>query len=278
NRRLIEEKSAGVIIGSVSSQEVADDAAEGADVVFHLAAAQHEMNVPDKHFTDVNVEGTRNMLEASIKAGVKRFVHGSTIGVYGEMEGVIDEHTPTNPDNIYGKTKLEGERLVLSHKDRLSVVVIRIPETYGPGDRRLLKLFRGIDRKMFFMIGRGENLHHLIYVDDLIEAFLKAAASDEAPGEVFLVAGKDPVTTNEMVETIADTLGKKIPGFRAPLFMFMTAALIMEKTLRPLRIQPPLHRRRMDFFRKSFRYKLDKARDVLGFEGRTDFRDGTKET
>ena len=63
------------------------------------------------------------------------------------MKGLIDEHTPCKPDNIYGVTKLEGEKIVLSYKQKLSVVVVRIPEVYGPGDRRLLKLFKAIKEK-----------------------------------------------------------------------------------------------------------------------------------
>ena len=82
----------------------------GCEVVYHLAAAQHEANVPDEYFRQVNVEGTRNMLDASIEAGVKRFVHGSTIGIYGSaLDGEIDENSPAHPANIYGVTKLEGE-------------------------------------------------------------------------------------------------------------------------------------------------------------------------
>lgn len=148
----------------------------GCDLVFHLAAAQHEANVPDQHFWNVNVEGTRNMLDASIKAKIKRFVYGSTIGVYGvEIQGELSETSPLNPDNIYGVTKKAGEELVLSYNNKLDVTAIRISETYGPGDMRLLKLFKGIKKRKFFIIGNGENKHQLIYVDDLIEGMFLAA-------------------------------------------------------------------------------------------------------
>ncbi|MEJ2458411.1 MAG: NAD-dependent epimerase/dehydratase family protein, partial [Novosphingobium sp.] len=73
---------------------------------------------------DINVRGTENLLQASAAAGVKRFVHGSTIGVYGEMQDLTDETTACNPDNIYGTTKLEGEKKALSYNDQLPVVVI----------------------------------------------------------------------------------------------------------------------------------------------------------
>jgi nucleoside-diphosphate-sugar epimerase len=134
NRKLLEEKGARIRLVSVTQKELLPELLEGVDVVYHLAAAQHEVNVPDQRFRDVNVQGTANLLEASVIAGVKRFVHGSTIGVYGPgMEGRIDEKSPLQPDNIYGKTKLEGEYVVLSFKDRLPVVILRIPKRTGRG-------------------------------------------------------------------------------------------------------------------------------------------------
>jgi nucleoside-diphosphate-sugar epimerase/2-polyprenyl-3-methyl-5-hydroxy-6-metoxy-1,4-benzoquinol methylase len=278
NSRMIKEKGAKVILGSMNDKQKIFDAAEGVDIIFHLAAVQHEMNIPDKVFWSVNVEGTRNILDAALDAKVKRFIHGSTIGVYGSLEGHIDESSPCNPENIYGKTKLEGEMLTLSYNTKLPVVVIRIPETYGPGDRRLLKLFRAIKKRNFFVIGDGQNLHHLLYVDDLVDGFLLAANSDRAPGEIFLLGGPKPVSTQEMVEIVAKVMNTAQPAFRLPLLPFIVAATLMEKSLRPLGIQPPLHRRRMDFFIKSFSLDISKAADLIGFVPNTDFETGAAET
>jgi nucleoside-diphosphate-sugar epimerase len=279
NKRLIETRGAQVILESVTNKKAVFEAVHGVDVVYHLAAAQHEANVPDQIFWDVNVTGTKNMLEASVAAGVKRFVHGSTIGVYGfALEGSVNEDSPLRPDNIYGVTKLEAENVVLSFQKELPVVIIRISETYGPGDRRLLKLFKGIKKNIFFMIGKGENMHHLIYIDDLIEALFLATESQNAIGKIFVVAGKDALTSNEMVEVIAEQLGTKIPRFRAPLSLFLVLAVITESILRPLRIQPPLHRRRMNFFRKSFTFSQEEATRILGFLPKVGFEQGVGET
>jgi dihydroflavonol-4-reductase len=278
NRQMLEEAGVNMAIGSVTERAQVNAAVQGMDVVFHLAAVQHEMNVPDQKFRDVNVEGTRHMLEASLDAGVQRFVHGSTIGVYGYLDGLISEETACNPDNIYGETKYEGEKLVLSYRDKLPVVVIRISETYGPGDYRLLKLFKAINKSVFFMIGKGENLHHPIYIDDLVDGFLLAATSEKAVGELFVLSGKEAVTTNKMVAAIAQALGKPGPRLRIPLFPMMAAAMVLELTLRPLGIQPPLHRRRMDFFRKGFSFSQEKSRDLLNFEAAVGFQQGAKTT
>jgi nucleoside-diphosphate-sugar epimerase len=278
NREVAVRAGANVICASVTDTKKVAESARGIDIVYHLAAAQHEMNISDQVFREVNVTGTKNVIEACLENGVKRFVHGSTIGVYGSMQGEIDESSPCNPDNIYGITKLEGEQLALSYQGKIPLVVVRISEVYGPADRRLLKLFKGIKKNVFFIIGSGKNLHHLIYVDDLIKGFFLAAESEKALGQVFVFSGKRPLTTGEMVRTIAEELGASRPKVRLPLLPFLFAATIMEATLRPLGIQPPLHRRRIDFFRKSFSFSSQKSRKILGFEPDYSFRQGAAQT
>jgi nucleoside-diphosphate-sugar epimerase len=272
------EKGVELILGSVGEEGVVRDAMAGVDTVYHLAAAQHEANVPDSHFREVNVEGTRRVLDAASAAGVRRVVHGSTIGVYGALEGTIDENSPCRPDNVYGITKLEGERVVRSFNGRLEAVIVRISETYGPGDRRLLKLFRAIKGGRFFRIGNGRNLHHLIYVDDLIDGMRRASESDRAAGHTFVISGREPVTTDAMMDAIARALDVAPPRLRFPLWPFMAAAVVMEAVLRPAGIQPPLHRRRMDFFRKGFVFDQTRCREALGFEPATGFVEGARRT
>ncbi|MBW2662022.1 MAG: NAD-dependent epimerase/dehydratase family protein [Deltaproteobacteria bacterium] len=278
NKKLVESMGAEVVLGSITDKEKLSDAVKQIDIVFHLAAAQHEANIPDSVFRDVNVTGTKNLLDLCVQVGVRRFVHGSTIGVYGNPQRPVDETSPCKPVNIYGVTKLEGENLVLSYKDKIPLVVIRISETYGPGDHRLLKLFKLIDKNSFFMIGSGKNLHQLIYVDDLIDGMLKAAIVKKALGEIILLVGKNPISTHDMVSAIADSLDARVLGFRAPLPPFLALAWIMETVLRPLGIQPLLHRRRMDFFRKSFSFATTKALDLLGFSPQYSFERGVTET
>ena len=278
NQKLLEDKGVKLFHGSILDKDLLDKCFPGVDVVFHLAAVQHEMNVPDTMFREVNVEGTGHLLDACVKHGVKRFIHGSSIGVYGKLQGVIDETSPCAPDNIYGITKLEGEQLALSYSERLIVSAVRISEVYGPGDRRLLKLFKAIQKNHFFVIGSGQNLHHLIYVDDLIDGFFLMSDDNTSNGEVFLFAGEKPVSTREMAEIIAQVLHKHIPQMNAPLWPFWVAATVMEKTFRPLKIQPPLHRRRMDFFKKSFNLTTAKGFKHFGFIAKTSFSAGIEKT
>lgn len=274
-------RQAGIDIlnGDVTDRQAVDDACRDVQILYHLAAAQHEANVDDDYFRRINVEGTRTVMDAALEAGVERVVHGSTIGVYGSADhGPVHDRTPLFPDNIYGRTKLEGEHLARGYADRLNVAIVRISETYGPGDYRLLKLFKGINSRKFFMVGKGGNLHHPVYIDDLIEGLRRAASSDEAIGQTMVLAGPRAVTTREMVDGISEAMGTRGPKITVPLPVLMGAAVAIETLCRPLKIPPPLHRRRMNFFVKSFRFSCDAARDKLGFEPKIDFTEGARRT
>lgn len=279
--RLAELNAAGVTIasGPLQDADFARGVVAGCDAVIHLAAAQHEANVPDSYFEEVNVGGTRTLLEASRRERVRRFVYGSTIGVYGSAtDGMLDEESPPRPDNVYGRTKLAAERVVQEYGSALETCIVRISETYGPGDFRLLKLFRAIDRGVFLMIGSGQNQRQVIHVSDLVRGLLLATEHSAAPGQTFVMPGHEVMTTLQMVESIAVALGRRIPRLRVPLWPFIAAATVLERTFKPLGIQPPLHRRRLDFFRKSFVFEPEKSRTVLGFSPQITFRDGVRET
>ena len=279
NCQQLEQHGVTIVEGSVTDSGAAARACDGVDVIYHLAAAQHEANVPDKHYYDVNVEGTRNLLEVAVGSGVRRFVHGSTIGVYGiGRNGPVQDDSPLQPDNIYGKTKLEGEKVVRQFFDKLPIAIVRISETYGPGDRRLLKLFHGIQKGRFFHIGDGQNLHHLVYIDDLIEGLRLAATEEAAVGNTFVLAGPKAVTTKEMIQCICRAANVNMPRLRIPLWPLMTTAVVMEGVMRPLGIQPPLHRRRMNFFVKSFQFSCDNARKLLGYEPKVSVEEGMRRT
>ena len=278
--RAAELKSAGLNVNEVDlTSENLAQYVEGVDLVIHLAAAQHEANQPESYFEKVNVGGTRRLLEASIAAKVRRFVYGSTIGIYGQaLQGEIDEHSKVAPDNHYGRTKLAAEQLVRQYGDRLEVAIARISETYGPGDYRLLKLFAGIQKGVFFIIGSGANLHQLVYVDDLIDGLHELGTSVTTVGQTVVLAGNEILSTREMCEHISRAVGQQLRKMRLPLFPFMVAAIAFEQTLGRVGIQPPLHRRRLDFFRKSFFFSPSERDRLLQWRPKVSFDEGTKRT
>jgi dihydroflavonol-4-reductase len=251
----------------------------GRDAVIHLAAAQHEAEAPESYFHKVNVEGTRLLLELACEQGVRRFVHGSTIGVYGQAAaGELDEDSPLAPDNAYGRTKLEAEHTVREFSPLIETAIVRISEAYGPGDLRLLKLFRAIDKGRYVTLGAGRNERQLIYVDDLCRGMIAAATSGSAVGQTIILAGNERLTTDDVAAGIGSALGRRRAVRHVPLWPFDVAATVMETVLPPLGMKPPLHRRRLDYFRKSFRFSTARAQRLLDFRPEITFAEGARRT
>jgi nucleoside-diphosphate-sugar epimerase len=261
-----------VVVGSLLDDGLVTRLVGDCDAIIHLAAAQHEAHMGDDHFERVNVEGVRGLLQAAAEAGVRRFVYGGTIGVYGGVASTPqDESSPLQPDNVYTRTKLQAEQLVRASGDRLEPTIMRIAETYGPGDVRLLKLFRAIKRGRFLMIGPGRNRHALVHRDDVARGLLLGATHPDAAGQTFVLAGGDDLTTRAMVDAVAAAIGRRVPRFSLPFWPFLLAATVGERVLKPLGIKAPLHRRSLDFFEKSFTFSIDKIAGSLGYTPRCTF-------
>lgn len=138
-----------VVEGDLSDGAALGRLVEGADAVLHVAAVYRTAGHPDSYYHEVNVGGTERLLEAAASAGVRRFVHTSTVGVHGHVATPpADESTPFAPGDVYQQTKAEAERLALALGERrgVPVAVVRPGAIYGPGETRLLKLFRAIAR------------------------------------------------------------------------------------------------------------------------------------
>ena len=269
-------------VGDLRHWESLEKLTKGIDVVYHIAALFRKGNVSRREMWEANVEGTRNLLQAAQKAGVQRFVYCSTVGVHGDIKNPpANEETPYAPGDHYEESKTEAERIVLSFmaEDRLPVVVFRPGAgIYGPGDLRFLKLFKAIKTRKFVMLGSGEILYQLIYIDDLIDGILLCGEKEQALGNVYILSGEDPITLNQLVRTIAHTLGVSPPKFRLPLAPVYWAGFLFELLCRPFGINPPLYRRRIDFFRKTRSFNISKAKEQLGFAPLVDVKTGIART
>ncbi len=257
-----------VVRGDVRDGDLVQTVCQGVDVVQHIAAAMREANISKREFWDVNLQATRHLLEVARQAGVRRFVYCSSIGAMGKnMPKPADEETPCNPQDIYQRTKKAAEELCLDFQRShgLPLAVIRPADVYGPRDRRLLRLFRSIKKGRFALIGTGKNEHHMVYVDDLVQGFLLAAELEAALGQIFIIAGERAVRLDRLVAAIADQLGVPTPKLRVPLWPVQALAAVVEGICAPLRIQPPLYRRRVDFFRSDYAFDIAKAKRLLGY-------------
>ena len=269
------------IEGDLAIVESIQRAAEGVAVVYHIAATYREAGQPHAAYRRINVDGTRHVLEAAHRAGVGRVVHCSTGGVHGHIsEPPANEDAPFNPGDVYQETKLEAEQLAREYGriNPLEVVVARPIGIYGPGDTRFLKMFRGLARRRFPLLGSGEISYHLTYIDDLVEGFRLCAEVPAAAGRTYLLAGARYTTLNELIELIASELKVDPPRWHWPVWPFWTAGLVCEAVCVPLRIEPPLYRRRVDFYTKSRAFDITRARTELGYDPKVDLVEGIRRT
>lgn len=254
---------------------------DGACGLFHLASIVQQAGLPDEEFWDVHVHAVKRLMEESARHGVKRIVHCSTTGVLGDITNPpADETFPYSAKDIYQVTKAEGEKTALAFNgvDGLEVTVIRPAMVYGPGDTRLLKLFRLIASGSFRMIGAGSALAHPVYVDDLVDGMILAYESPKAPGSVYILGGDRYVTLWEWAKTIATASGVSLSGRSIPYLPVMIAAVLCEGICKPFGIEPPLFRRRVDFFVKNRAFSIDRARRELGYSPKTGLPEGAAAT
>jgi nucleoside-diphosphate-sugar epimerase len=208
---------------------------------------------------------------------VRRFVHTSTVGVHGHVEHPpADETAPLAPGDIYQATKAEAETLALQyHRARgVPVAVVRPGAIYGPGETRLLKLFRSIARGRYAIVGSGRTFYHPVFIDDLVAGFLLALDRPEAPGEAFLICGPSYVSQDELAALVAKHTAGRVLPFHVPARPIQWLGDLVEAVCVPLGLEPPLHRRRVDFWTKSRAFSIEKARRLLGYEPRTDLDRG----
>lgn len=269
--------------GEVFDPETIRQATEDVEYIFHVAAAFREEKGHDEGYRKVHLHSTQLLAQAALgQPQFKCFVHVSTVGVHGHIPGddVADENYPFSPGDGYQRTKLEGEQWLAAwaaDKD-FPYTIIRPTPIFGPGDGRLLKFFKMVNKGYILMLGKGKGLYHLVHVDDLTEIFLLAAVSPQARSEVFIAANEEPISIIDMGKSIAKALGKDIRVIRLPIGPFFLAADICKALCTPLGIQPPLYRRRVAFYTKDRKFSIAKLKNVLGYTPRYTNASGLEET
>lgn len=264
----------------VADPRVQRRALEGVDTVYHLAAAHLSVSAADEEFWRVNVDGLRSLVRNAVRAGVRRFVHCSSVGVYGHIDKPpADETTPCNPELVYEKTKLEGERVVLevARECGLPAVILRPVWVYGPGCPRTEKLFRAIKKGRFVVAGSGQGLRHCVYISDMVDAFRLAAQSEDALGEVIIVGDNRPVTIRRLVDEMARLTGSRPPR-SIPLSLFSLLVAVVEVMFRVLGKEPPMSRRSIKFFTANTAFDISRAKRLLGYEPKVDLARGLAQT
>ena len=255
--------------GNIGDGTLIAEAMRGKHYVFHLAAAYRRAGLTEAEYQRVHVTSTRQLAEQAARVvGFRRFVHVSTIGVHGDIsDPPANELSPFRPGDAYQRTKAAAEVWLrdFAATKGLPCTIVRPCGIYGPGDRRLWKVFRIAQLGVFPIVGRGRHLYHLIHVEDLVTALLLAAVHPSAVGESFIVGNREWTTLEHMARVIAGALGRRVRLVYLPVAPFVLFAAACEAICRPLGLEPPLHLRRVGFFTKDRAFDTSKLYRLLGF-------------
>jgi len=270
-----------VVRGDLCDYRAMERAVTNRQVVFHLAAKIGEPNPSGEALQAINVDGTANVARAAVQASVDRFVLCSSVSVYGRVINnlAITEHTATQPDLPYGKSKLLAERIVLSHHERdgLPVVVTRLAGVFGPGARSWLSLFRSIASGRFRLIGSGDNYHHYVDVADVVAGLVLCGTVKGVEGRTYILAGSEPVRLRELIQMIGEEVGET--HFRASL---PAGPFYLYKMLNQLAYTWSGHRlpraNRLDLFLSEKAFDISRGRKELGYVPKVTTREAVRRT
>jgi len=257
------------------------NAVNGCDLVFHCAAMVRETG-DKKEFLGTNVEGTENILRVSSEVGVKRFIHFSSVAVYGmNPPDGADENTPYQPcGNLYCDTKIGSEKAAWDahQKRRLPVIVIRPANVYGPYSNpwtvRPIKL---ILSGQMVLVNGGTGLCNHVYIDNLIDATLLATKNDLSVGEAYLISDGHTVMWKEFFGYYARMAGK--PNIRSvPVWLAKIIGLGMEIASKFTGKTPKITREAIDYLSKQACFNIEKAKREPGYQPRFSLEKGMKLT
>ncbi len=219
-----------VVRGDVTEPESLRSAVAGCDVVFHVAGALKGLREQDLY--RVNADGTRNLLAAAADAQPRpsRFVYVSSLAAAGPSPGGKAPRTeamPLQPLTWYGHSKLAGENAVRGTAG-LDWTIVRPPIVFGPRERDVLGYFRIARRGFLPVVGFSDRHYSLLYVDDLVDGLIRAAAAPAAVGQVYFLAGPEVVSWVELGQLIASALGVAGRPLRLPEFVAAAAGRIAD--------------------------------------------------
>ena len=262
--------------GDVTDAASLRAACRGVEVVYHSAAKVGDWG-PWEDFQRITIDGTRHLVEAAVEAGVRRFVHISSISTYGyhTRDITVDESWELGYGlyrwAYYSKSKCEAERIVWeAHRDkRIEVTVIRPAWIYGPRDRATIARLAGMIRAgRAKILGRGDNRLNVVYAGNVAEAAILAAESPAAAGEAFNASNDGEITQQRYFDLLAEALGAPRVTRRVPYRLAYTAGLLLECLGHALgSTRPPFITRYAVWLmgRRSF-FSAEKARRVLGWK------------
>jgi len=229
----------------------------------------------------VNRDGTRNIAEEAVNAGVRRFIHCSSVSVYGRVPEIkLYEDAPYKKINDpYGDTKIDAEKVLMELSDKLDLTILRPTVIYGKGDRLFLPEFvTKIKSGVFKIIGKGDNRITLIHAQDTARAISMVLENKKTYGKIYNLSNTDNLSVNEISQLIADTIGYTKIIKHLPYIIVLTAAGIMEFISLFTGKKPLITRFAVRILGKQYNYMTDAIKKDTGFVPGIDIRKGIVQT
>ncbi len=283
NERLEWLKNIGVevVYGDLLDKDSLKKAVKGVDIIYHLAAIARPVLIPDDEYFRVNLDGTKNLVYACLNKKIKKFVCISSLSAIGPSKDGKPVSEVSNPDPIdtYGKSKLAMERFIFEFlKERkLPIVIVRPPMTYGPGDFEMLKMFRGVKKRIFPLLKGGKSKMEFCYVENLVKGIMLAARKGKS-GEVYHLSDERSYTIQEILDTIAKIENVKPPR-KIPIFIIKAAGLSVEILGKVFRFHPPFCKNTVNWLTKDYWISdISKAKKELDYNPEINLEEGIKRT
>jgi nucleoside-diphosphate-sugar epimerase len=263
--------------GSILSREDLSKSVRGADLTISLAAEHHDFGVKRDDYFKVNVEGTGLLLDVASHEGINKLIFYSSVAVYGNQKNPTDENTLPAPNNPYGASKLDAEKVIekwVAADKRRSAIIIRPTVIFGPNNfANMYNLIDKIYRKKFIFVGKGENIKSVAYVENLVDATV-FLIDELKPGIQILNYVDEPqLTIAQTVDIISGYMLHRVPKIKIPLFVAVSFGSIFDLLAKITGHNFPITGARMKKFATSTHHTADKIRQ-LGFKQNVELKEG----
>ena len=270
-----------IVTGDVAEPGPWQEHAAGCDLLIHTAATVSFRLEGRDDVWRSNVLGTRHALDAAERAQVARFVHFSSVTVFGlDFPDGVDERYPVRNTYVpYPDSKIASEQVVLQaqFEGRLAATIVRPGDVYGPRSRAWAVIpAQLIKARRFLLPGGGRGIHSPVYIDNLVDAVVLAAASAAAEGQVFTLSDGVGVPCREFFAPYAELVGRKLITLPTPVAI--GAAAVIQQLARCSEGDNDINPASARYMLRTGTYSIDKARRVLGWEPRVGVEEGLGRT
>ena len=273
-----------IMYGTLDDADTCERVVADVEVVYHVASAVSDWGSLT-FFRQVNVDGTRNILDASVRKHIRRFVFVSSAAVHSFI-GAQDmtEDAPQDPTPFpYCQSKREAEIVVMDYhkKKKIETVIVRPGDVFGPGDRTsLLKMAQILEAGLMVYVGGGRTLGAFTYVENLVDGIILAGTQIKAAGEAFIITDGIKKTWREYFEKLTAVLELPKPRLSIHPVLLNGIAFLLEFIYHFFHIQtrPFVTQYLVAHLRHDFHFSIEKAKRILGYRPSVDFDEAIKRT